>query len=56
MRKVFFIIWWAALLSCGYIALARYFQPATFSASVVPFLLGLAFISVIGATYYATYE
>lgn len=56
MRRVFFIIWWVALLSSGYISLARYLQPTTFSASVVPILLALAFIGGIGATYHATYE
>lgn len=56
MRRIFFILWCSLLGSSGVVALLRYLQPATFSGAVLPILLGLAFLSVIGAAYHATYE
>ncbi len=56
MRRIFFILWWSLLGSAAVIFFLRYMHPAIFSRSVIPVVLGLAFVSVAFAIANKRYE
>ncbi len=56
MRRIFFIAWWSLLGAAGIIVLARYMHPATFSKTILPLVLGLAFIGAVCSIANKRYE